>query len=60
MQIRVMGTPAETDAAVALLRTSERIAVVSISAPYPNHGHSSQVRVYVTALLRQNHWEVRP
>lgn len=49
MKIRLMGTPAQCQAAVAVLVDSPRLAVVEVSDPYPNRGNSGQVRVYLEA-----------
>lgn len=50
MQIRILGLPAEVDAAIDALRRSEGLAVVAISQPYPWRGDTRQVRRCVTAL----------
>ncbi|QSB14583.1 hypothetical protein JQS43_24435 [Natronosporangium hydrolyticum] len=49
MKVRIMGTPAECQAAVTALAASPRLSVVEVSNPYPNRGDSRQVRVYVEA-----------
>jgi hypothetical protein len=49
MKIRLMGTPAECQAALEAIRTSLRLDVVEISPEYANRGDSLLVRVYVDA-----------
>jgi hypothetical protein len=60
MDLRIVGTPEEVQTTVAALRAAQQLAVVRISDPYPTRGESRQSRVYVTALMRQDHREVRP
>lgn len=47
MKIRIMGTKAETDAAVSTLRIA--FEVREVSSFYPNRGDSTLGRVYVDA-----------
>jgi hypothetical protein len=49
MKLRLEGTPAECEQAVALL--GQTFDVVLVSDPYPNRGRSRLVRVYIEARL---------
>lgn len=45
MKVRLHGTPAEVTAAAERIGTV--LAVVAVSAPYPDRGQSRLVRVYL-------------
>lgn len=50
MNLRLMGTPREVNAAVAALRDCPNLRLVSVSEAYPNRGADARVRVSITAL----------
>jgi hypothetical protein len=55
MKIRIMGLPAEIEAAIKTLTQAEALDVIEVSDPYPNRGHSRMVRVYIEAQLSDGH-----
>lgn len=51
MKLRLMGSPQECGAAVALLHQLPGLRLTEVSRPYPNRNDPQQVRVYVEANL---------
>lgn len=60
MKIRLMGSQEECAAAVDALRGNPGLAILEVSAPYPNRRDSRQVRVYVEAQIVYSRAALRP